>query len=262
MRSHNVREVVAAGGCAVNAWMSTDSPYLAEALSHAGFDSVTVDAQHGMFGRDTLVHLLQAISAGPATPMVRPTSVDAAEIGWLLDAGAYGIIAPSVDTPDLARQLVKACRYPPVGHRSFGPSRGLLYGGTDYLAEADHTITAWAMIESAQALENLPEIAAVPGLFGLYIGPNDLALDLGHTPGGRIGETIAEHCRRIRDTAHRHGLAVGVFCADGDEAATWREAGFDLVTPGNDLSMMRAEATRRIGHVRQQSTSTIAGSGY
>ena len=87
MRSHNVREVVAAGGCAVNAWMSTDSPYLAEVLSHAGFDSVTVDAQHGMFGPDTIVRLLQAISAGPATPMVRPTSVDAAEIGWLLDAG-------------------------------------------------------------------------------------------------------------------------------------------------------------------------------
>ena len=262
MRSHNVRETVGAGGCAVNAWMSTDSPYLAEALSHAGFDSVTVDAQHGMFGRDTIVRLLQAVSAGPATPMVRPSNLDAAEIGWLLDAGAYGIIAPSIDTREHAERLVAACTYPPRGRRSFGPSRGLLYGGADYLAHADDTITVWAMIESAEALANVEEIAAVPGLYGLYIGPNDLALDLGLTPGGRVGDTVAEHCHRIRDVAHRSGLAVGLFCSDGDEAARWREAGFDLVTPGNDLSMMRAEAARRIGRVRSQEATPTQTSGY
>ncbi|MGW3481935.1 HpcH/HpaI aldolase family protein [Rhodococcus indonesiensis] len=264
MRANNLRSIIADGRCAVNAWLSTDSPYTAEALSHCGFDSVTVDAQHGMFGRDALVRMLQAIAAGPATPMARPSTLDPAELGWLLDAGAYGIVAPGIDTAEAAEHLVAACTYPPRGRRSFGPSRGLLYGGPDYLDQADCTVTLWAMIESAQALGNLEQIAAVPGLYGLYIGPNDLALDLGERPGGRIGDTVARHCATIRDVAHRNGLAVGVFCADGDEAARWRFEGFDLVTPGNDLSMIRTEAQKRIASVRGVvgAAAPATGSGY
>lgn len=250
MRSNALAATIASGRPAVNAWVSSGSSYAAEVLSHAGFDSVTIDAQHGMFGRDSVLTLLQAVSAGPATPLVRPTAIDAAEIGWLLDAGAYGIIAPSVDTPELARELVAACRYPPQGRRSFGASRGLLYGGPDYVSEAAGVIMPWAMIESRSAVEHLAEIVATPGLYGVYLGPNDLALDLGVVPGGRIGPEVAQIAHRIVAMAAQHGVRTGLFCADGAEGAHWAEAGFALITPGNDVSYLRSAAAARIAEIR------------
>ncbi len=250
MRSNAVRQLIAGGGTAVNGWVSGDGTYAAEVLAHSGFDSVTLDAQHGMFGRDRLVPLLQAVSAGPAVPMVRPSRMDVAEIGWLLDAGAYGIIAPSVDTPGLAEQLVDACFYPPRGTRSFGASRGLLYGGADYVARAEGTIMPWAMIESASAVSHLDQIMSTPGLYGVYLGPNDLALDLGLAAGGAVSGRVAEIAHQVVERAHAHGLAAGLFCRDGAEAAHWARAGYDLVTPGNDMSYLRSAAAERLACVR------------
>lgn len=250
MRANRLTATIASGETAVNAWLSSGSGFAAEVLSYAGFDSVTIDAQHGMFGRESVVALLQAVSAGPATPLVRPSSTNPAEIGWLLDAGAYGIIAPSIDTPELARELVAACLYPPQGRRSFGASRGLLYGGPDYLTAMGGVITPWAMIESRSAVEHLEEIISTPGLYGVYLGPNDLALDLGLTPAGRIDGEPAEIAHRIVAVASDHGVRTGLFCADGPEAAEWAAAGFDLVTPGNDMSYLRSAAADRIAAVR------------
>lgn len=250
MRVNRVAATIESGETAVNAWVSSGSGFAAEVLSYAGFDSVTIDAQHGMFGRESVVAMLQAVSAGPATPLVRPSSTNAAEIGWLLDAGAYGIIAPSIDTPELARELVAACLYPPRGRRSFGASRGLLYGGPDYAVEMAGVIMPWAMIESRSAVEGLEEIASTPGLYGVYLGPNDLALDLGVAPGGRINGKRADIAHRIVEVAARYGVRTGLFCADGAEAAEWAAAGFDLVTPGNDMSYLRSAAAERIGAVR------------
>lgn len=239
-----------------------DSSYGAEVISHLGYDSVTIDAQHGMFGRDTVVRLLQAVSGGGATPMVRPSALDFAEIGWLLDAGAYGVIAPSTDTPALAQELVDACFYPPFGRRSFGPSRGLLYGGSDYVAQARDVIMPWAMIESRQALENLEEILATPGLFGVYVGPNDLALDLSLAAGGPIRGRVADLARHVAERAHAAGLAAGIFCANGLEAAQWADAGFDLVTPGNDVSLLRSAAGERIAQARNHKAHEETHGGY
>ncbi|WP_159706579.1 HpcH/HpaI aldolase/citrate lyase family protein [Arthrobacter sp. 18067] len=261
MRENSLCNVIRSGNTAVNAWISTDSSYSAEVLANTGFDSVTIDAQHGMFGPDTVVKLLQAVSASPATPMVRPTSVNLAEIGWLLDAGAYGIIAPSVDSPELARELVDACFYPPLGRRSFGPSRGLLYGGSDYATEANHAIVPWAMIESGDAVEQMDAIMSTPGLYGVYLGPNDLALDLGLKAGGDIAGPVADIAHRIVERAHRHGLAAGLFCSGAEEATKWADAGFDLVTPGNDVSMLRSAATQRIAAIRDPAKTLTATTG-
>jgi len=263
MRTNGVSEIISSGGKAINAWVSLDSAYGAEVLSHAGYDSVTVDAQHGMFGRDTVQKILQAISTGPAIPMARPSSMNSAEIGWLLDAGAYGIIAPSIDSPELARSFVEACLYPPLGRRSYGPARGLLYGGPDYPEAANQTIMPWAMIESASAVEHMEEIMSTPGLYGVYLGPNDLALDLGLKPGGMIGVQVAAIAHTIIERAHAHGLAAGIFCANAEEAREWALAGFDLVTPGNDVSLLRTSASMRISTVRADLGSTVGpGGGY
>lgn len=270
MRPSRVRTLLADRGTAVNAWLSNDSAYLAEVLSYAGFDAITVDLQHGMFGLDSAIRLIQAVSAGPAEPFARCPSHDPAVIGKLLDAGAYGIICPGIDTPEHAAAFVAACRYPPIGQRSFGPARGLLYGGPDYVAHADETVMAWAMIESKAALQAVARIAAVPGLDGLYVGPNDLALALGLPPGLATPPPELEQAWvRIAEAAHEAGIYAGTFCADGTAAARLVGLGYDLVTPGNDMAQLRAGATAAIAAARADSNvaagpSTVlpSGTGY
>ncbi|MFI5952844.1 HpcH/HpaI aldolase/citrate lyase family protein [Cryptosporangium sp. NPDC051539] len=259
MRASAVRTLLSGGGTAVNAWLSNDSPYVAEALSHAGFDSVTVDLQHGMFGVDTAIRLLQAISAGPAEPFARCPSHDPAVIGKLLDAGAYGIICPGIDSPADAEAFVAACRYPPAGRRSFGPGRALLYGGPGYVDGADDTLMAWAMIESAPGLEAVDAIAATPGLDGLFVGPNDLALALGARPGQVPPPAEVERAwETILRAAHDAGIYAGTFCPDGEVAARLTALGYDFVTPGNDLALLRAGARLAL----QDSRATPNGTGY
>ncbi len=252
MRENRLRAVLASGETAVSAWLSTSSPYLAEVLSHCGYDAVTVDLQHGMFGLGQAVSLLQAVSAGPAMPMARCPSHDPATIGKLLDAGAYAIICPAVDTAAQAAAFVSACRYPPAGTRSFGPSRGLLYGGRDYAEHADSTILTWAMIESAQALENLPAILATPGLDGVFVGPNDLALSLGELPGQpQAPAAVSAALGRVAAATRAAGRWAGVFCADAQTARQMADLGYQFVTAGTDVGVMRQAAAERIATVRR-----------
>jgi len=251
LRPSTVRRLIAEGRPAVSAWVSTGSPYVAESLSHAGFDVVTLDFQHGMFGVDGAVTLLQAVSAGPAEPFVRCPSLDAAVIGHLLDCGAYGLICPNIDTAEQAAALVDACRYPPLGHRSYGPARASLYGGSGYIAEVDCTVTVWAMIESAAALESVEAIAATPGLDGLYVGPNDLAMSLGIAPGLEVPPAqVEEAWVRVLGAAREAGVAAGTFCPDATVARRLADLGYDLVTPGNDIMMLRAAADSAVRTVR------------
>jgi len=251
MQPGRVRQAIADGRTAVTGWVSGDSPYLAETLSHCGYDAVTVDLQHGMFGLDTALRLLQAVSAGPADPFARPPALDAAVIGKLLDAGAAGIVCPAVDTPALARDLVAACRYPPAGGRSYGPARAGLRGGPGYAAAADGAVSVWAMIESREALDAVDAIAAVPGLDGLYVGPNDLALALGSPPGRTPPPPEVERAwERVLAAAHGHGIAAGSFCPDAATAARLARLGYDLVTPGNDAMLLRAAAVAAVAAVR------------
>ncbi|MFG1926060.1 HpcH/HpaI aldolase/citrate lyase family protein [Cryptosporangium sp. NPDC048952] len=262
MRESSVRALLAGGGTAVNAWLSGDSPFFAETLSHAGFDVVTVDLQHGMFGLDGALRLLQAISAGPAEPFARCPSHDPAIIGKLLDAGAYGIICPGVDSVEDAAAFVAACRYPPVGRRSFGPARALLYGGADYVDGADETVLTWAMIESAPALEAVEEIVATPGLDGVFVGPNDLALALGERPGQVPAPAkVEEAWVRIVEAAHAAGIYAGSFCANGTVAAHLTTLGYDLVTPGSDAAHLRAGASAAIAAARSSAAPASAGAG-
>lgn len=262
MRTNGLREVLDSRRPAICAWASIDSPYLAEVLSHCGFDAVTVDLQHGMFGIDRAIMLLQGVSAGPATPMARCPTLDTATIGKLLDAGAYGIICPAIDTPEAAAALVAACRYPPAGIRSFGPSRGLLYGGPDYVEHADSTVLSWAMIESATALDNLEGILATPGLDGVYVGPNDLALSLGERPAqARRSERVHDALVRVVAAARDAGRYAGIFCAQPGMAREMVELGYHLVTPGNDVGIIRQAAAERIAAVRSSAPEVASSTG-
>lgn len=235
-----------------NAWLSIGSSYLAEIVAHGGYDAVTVDCQHGMLGWDAAFAMLQAISTTDAVPLVRPTDNVPGEIMRWLDAGAYGIICPMISTRAQAEALVAACRYPPVGSRSHGPSRGLLYGGADYPAHANDEILVLAMIETREGLENVADIVATPGLDGIYLGPNDLALALGQRPVSESDDpVICDAVERIRSAAQSAGKIAGIFCSGGPGAARRIDEGFDLVTPGNDALLLKGAIAASLAQARR-----------
>lgn len=234
MRPNVVRDRLAAGQAVVNGWLSIGAGYSAEGVGHSAVHSVTVDLQHGMFDTGQAIAMLQALSATPATPLVRVGSNDAAQIMHLLDAGAYGIICPMVSSPEDAAALVAACRYPPTGRRSFGPSRGLLYGGPNYVTLANATVMAIPMIETAEGFERIEEILDVAGIDMLYLGPYDMAFALdGHVGHPRPESEAAMD--RVLAAATARDVPVGVFCTSGEEASNRLAQGFRLVTPGNDF---------------------------
>lgn len=246
MRPSQIRTRLAAGEIVVNAWLSIPSSYSAEGMGHSGAHSVTVDLQHGMLGFSDALAMLQAISATPATPMVRVPSLDPAQIMKLLDAGAYGVICPMISTPEQAAELVAACRYPPTGKRSFGPSRGLLYGGPDYIAKADETVMVIPMIETAQAVDQIADILDVDGIDMIYLGPNDLAFELdGHVGFPRPKSEAA--LANVLDAANRHDIPAGIFCGSVEEARTRAAEGFRLVTPGNDFAHLTRSMREAVG---------------
>jgi len=239
MRENRLHSVWADKGYALNAWLSIGSSYSAEVIASLPYDAVTVDLQHGMFDFDTALTMLQAISTTNAVPLVRVSHNSGWMIQKLLDMGAYGVICPMIDTRRDCEAFVKAMRYPPRGDRSFGPSRGLLYGGTDYAGHADRTVLAWGMIETEVAVGNLAEILSVEGLDGVYIGPSDLSM----TIEGKVSNPLSSHVVSvvdgIIDAAHRAGKRVGIFCPDAAFARRMIERGCDLVTVMNDAGLVR-----------------------
>jgi 4-hydroxy-2-oxoheptanedioate aldolase len=243
MRTNAVKATMAAGRTALVGWAAIGNGYSAELMGHAGFDGVVVDLQHGQVYLDQAVGLLQALSATPATPLARVTGNLFTEINKVLDSGAYGVIVPMIDSVDDARRLVDAVRYPPAGRRSFGPARGLLYGGADYHAHAADEILAFAMIETPQGLAEVDAIAAIDGLDGLFVGPSDLSLALGVAPAPKWREApLAGAIERIRASAKAHGKFAGIFCGSADMAVDMAAAGFDMVVPGNDAILLRSAA--------------------
>ncbi len=256
MRTNALKATMKAGRTAVVGWASLGSGYAAEVLGHGGVDAVCVDLQHGPIHLDRAVEMLTALSATPAMPIARPSGNDFAEINKLLDAGAYGVIVPMIDTAEDARRVVDAVRYPPRGRRSFGPARGLLYGGSDYAAHADDELLAFAMIETPQGLANLDAIAAVEGLDGLFIGPTDLSLALGVPPSPKWREEpLRGAIARIHAAAKAHGKLSGIFCMSPEMGADMRAAGFDMVVPGNDAMLLRGAAQAWCDAIRGEAAS-------
>lgn len=263
MRSNPVKQLWGRGATAINAWLAIPSGYSAEVIGHSGFDAVTVDLQHGMIGFDAAVGMFQAISATPAVPFARVEKNDPGLIMHLLDAGAYGLICPMVSTAEQAAAFASACRYPPSGTRSFGPARGMLYGGPDYFAKANDEIVALAMIETAEGLENLDAIVVTAGLDGIYVGPNDLCLALGVEPNAESAEpVVTQAVERIVAACRKAGKFAGIFCSSGEAAARRAEQGFSLVTPGNDANLLGKAAREAVAAARRQGQGAGSASGY
>jgi 4-hydroxy-2-oxoheptanedioate aldolase len=264
VRQNVIKDRFAAEKIVVNAWLSLGSAYGAEGLGHAGFHSATIDLQHGMFSFPEALAMMQALSGTPATPLVRVQELNQADIMHLLDAGAYGVICPMVSTAEQAKDLVAACRYPPVGNRSFGLSRGLLYGGKDYVSKANDEIMAIPMIETAEAVDRIDEILGVDGVDMIYLGPNDLAFALEGDVAGSRQET-EKALAHVLDRAARRGVATGIFCSGIEDAKARVDQGFNLITPSNDFSLLTragAAAVQAVLGQHQEDETASQSGGY
>src|SRR6266545_3811876 len=179
MRENRVKRMWQAGQPALGGWLTVPSSLSAEVMAHAGFDWLCVDMQHGVIGYQVAVTMLQAISTTETVPFVRVPWNEQGTIMKALDAGAYGVVVPIVNTAAEAAAAVAACRYPPLGIRSHGPIRAALYGGRDYIARGNDEVLCIVQVETKESVENLDEILAVSGVDAVYIGPADLSLSLG-----------------------------------------------------------------------------------
>jgi 4-hydroxy-2-oxoheptanedioate aldolase len=240
------------GEAAVNGWLSIPSTVTAEMVARQDYDTITVDLQHGLIDYQMALPMMQAIgAASDATVIARPPWLEPGIIMKLLDAGALGILCPMINTPADAEALVRACHYAPKGYRSVGPTRALMVYGPSYMQEANHAVVTLAMIETAQALENVEAIARTPGLSALYIGPSDLAQSLGHPiQMDPTDPLVMAAIDRILAAAKAAGIKAGMHCMMPDYARQMAARGFDFVTLGNDVRMLTAELAARVGAFR------------
>ena len=241
MREIGIRKALLEGHTVLNGWSVIPGGFLAEVMASLGWDALTIDMQHGMISETDMLAMLQAVSTTRVTPMVRLGANKAELVGKALDAGAMGVICPLINTPEDASQFVSACRYPPLGVRSSGATRAIIYAGFDYGAHADDQVLKFAMIETRDALTNLDAIAATPGLDGLYVGPSDLSLAQGGKQGFDLDEpNMLDAYKAIVAACHKHGLTAGIHTASPEFAARMQAIGFRFITLVGDFNFILA----------------------
>lgn len=248
-----VRRAWAEGRVAVNGWIASPAVISAEAMAAAGWDSLTIDMQHGTADYADLLSIFPVIEKAGAAPMVRVPWLDEGAVMRALDAGALGIIAPMIETPQDAARLVNACRYPPAGGRSFGPIRARYAWGNDYFQRANNEVLCFAMVETRRAIEALDEIVSVPGLDGIYIGPADLALSHNLPPAfDREEPEMLAVIMMVLEKCQAAGIRCGLHTGSADYAARMAGKGFSLFTIASDMRLLEAAAASAIKQFRQQ----------
>jgi len=221
-------------------------------LSRMDIDWICYDLQHGLMDYSDLLRLLPAICGLPVTPLVRVAANQPDQIGRVLDAGAQGVIVPMVNTPEDARVAAQACRYPPAGNRSCGPMRDVLISGMQYLQRANNEMACIAMIETAEGLANVDEIAAVEGVDALFVGPIDLCFGLGIAPGNFDDPAFRSAIERILTATQANGIAAGMFGYSPELAREALDTGFVFASAGTDISFFRNGVDAALKTVRSK----------
>ena len=262
MRKNKIKQMMTEGKSVVNGWLQIPSTVSAEVMAHQGWDSLTIDMQHGLVDYSNALPMLQTISTTDVTPLARVNWNEPGQIMKILDAGCYGIICPMVSNRKETEKFVQSCMYPPHGYRSFGPIRGLIYGGEDYADHANSEILKIAMIETKESLEKLDEIMSTPGLDGIYIGPADLSLAIGEPPGFDRPESSKAYSEilRILDHAKKNKIFSGIHNGSPEYALKMIDKGFNFVTIGADQRAMSSGAKAIVdkmkGSLKKEESST------
>lgn len=229
-------------------WMSMASAQLAGQLARGPLDGVAIDMQHGMVGFTDANRMITAITAADKPAIVRILWNEPGLVGQVLDAGASAVIAPMVNSRAEAEALVKAAKYPPRGMRSWGgytmlQSLGMQAG--DYLSQANALTKVFAMVETQEALDAVEEIASVPGLDGLFVGPSDLSIAL--SKGAELNRTskaTLEAMARIQAAAKKNGLIAGAFAGSADIINTYVGLGYTFLAAATDVELLTAGAAQ------------------
>lgn len=254
MNKNKLKQLWAEGKPTINGWLSVGNPFTAEIMAAQGYDSIGIDLQHGAIDYQAALGMLQAMRASAVTPLVRVPWLEPGIIMKALDAGAYGIICPMINTAEQAAEFVSYLRYPPLGNRSFGPTRANFSAGTNYAAEANGEILAFAMVETSEAVENLDAIAGTPGLDGIYVGPADLTFSLAQgrlTPAfDREEPEMVEALHKILKACKQAGIRAALHCGTADYAAKAAGWGFDMTTVSNDVRMLAGAAEASVKRYR------------
>lgn len=253
--NHALRKAWADGRPTVNAWLALGNAFAAEIVAAQGFDSVTIDMQHGVLDYTDLVPMLQAMRSSGASLLARVPWLDPAQVMRVLDAGADGVICPMINTAAEAARFVSYTCYAPDGTRSFGPTRAGIVHGPDYAASANLSRLAFAMIETAEGFANLDAIVATPGLNGIYVGPSDLALSLsnGQLAGGSDREEpeIITALKAIAAACQRQGIVAALHCGTADYAARAIGWGYRMTTVGGDTRFLAEGAAKAVRDFRK-----------
>ncbi len=244
-----LRELWAAGGTTLGAWLSIPASVSAEGAARIGPEYVCVDNQHGAIDYQATVGMIQAIELGGSRPIVRVPWNEPGIIGKMLDAGAQAIVVPMVNTAAAARAVVDACLYAPDGSRSHGPlMAGMRVEG--YQPNANQRIAPIPMIETVEALHNIDEILAVPGVTAIYVGPADLSLSLGLPPGNNDGQALFDDAlAAIVAACQRAGVVPGIH-STGALAGRRMEQGFRMITIAGDMLSMRTHIASELAQAR------------
>lgn len=252
MKINVAKQKLLAGETVVGYSLKLPSLVVAEFMGRCGADFLYLDTQHGSWGEDSVIEGLAAVSSGPATPMARVSSNRFHRIGRLLDAGALGIIVPLVNTRADAQAAADACRFPPVGTRSYGTGRCLVYGD-DYPEWINDQVFVAVQIETVEAVDNAEAILSVPGVDGCMVGPADLALSLGFPP--KEAPQREEHARaleRVLTACRNTGKIPGIDPGNIEQAARHGRNGYRFLVVGADLRMLSAAAAGGIRDMRQK----------
>ncbi len=236
-------------------WCGSIDPSMPEAMLGGGFESVLLDMQHGTLDFATVSRALAHMAAAGRAAFVRIPVDDFATASKLLDIGAGAIIAPMINSVEDARKFVGACKFPPIGDRSWGPGRALAWSGLgpeDYFRKANDLHLALAMIETKRALAALDDILAVPGLDGVLIGPSDLSIGL--SEGAFIDahhQIVDEALDAIAASCRKHGKLAALFCMTGKRAGEMAARGFNICSVSTDGALIRMGAVQELDAARK-----------
>jgi len=258
--ANRIKQRLKEGKAVVNGWLAIPSGFSAEVMAQCGWDSVTVDMQHGVQDYQSMVQCFQAMQPHPPTPLVRVPWNEPGIIGKVLDGGAWGVICPMVNTREEAQRLVEYSLYPPGGKRSNGPIRAAMYGeASNYQKIANDEILVIPMIETQDAIDNIEAILDVPGISGIYVGPSDLGFSLGMVPtlDREEPKILGIYEMLIRETKKR-GLFAGLHNGTAAYAARMIDMGFRFVTIANDSGLM-ARAAREAVLATRKAAGPVAG---
>jgi 4-hydroxy-2-oxoheptanedioate aldolase len=250
MKKNYVKEKLRRGEPSYGTWLSLGDLYATRVLARMGFDWLTLDMEHSAIDWSQTTSLFGAIADAGCVPLARVPDGTHWYIKRALDAGAWGIVVPMVDTVEQAQIAIAAAKYPPTGNRSLGGGmHSMNFDATaaEYYAQANDEILVVLMTESPQGIKNAPEIYSLPGVDAIFIGPNDLRAQM-RGPDGK-DPTPAEHeaaVQRVIEVGKQVGTPTGIHAMDAQSALDRTEQGMQFLAIGSDLRLMSLKAQETV----------------